>query len=159
MPNPRPSRDQVLRWLAADPQRTAGDAARKFDVPEGTVRSWKKRARDEGRAPRDNLTVLQPATAGEDLAALAELANLPPKELARLAIVIRLARLALRVEPDAESIADSARIVASLADRLGAIEGLDPVKEQDPTSEEGRKALREALKGIPRDLLQEVLAS
>lgn len=163
MPEPHPSRDKVLKWLAADPSRSSSEASRKFGVPEGTVRSWKKRGIEKQQIAdlRSNLTVFSTsAGAGTEAAdpELSALAGQPIKVLLRRILGLRLARLALRVDAD-ESAADSARIIASLADRLGAIEGLDEVKEQDPTSEEGRTALREALKGIPRDILLEVLAS
>jgi hypothetical protein len=155
MPTPRPSADVVLRWLNADPARTSAEAARKYGIPEGTVRSWKKRAADENR--HSNLTVLHPEGVPVDPAEIAALFAMSPKDLLRVGVIARLVRLA-RCSED-ESPADMARIVSSLLDRAAAIEALDPVKEQDPTSDEGRKQLAEALKVIPAEVLEAALAA
>ena len=151
-------RDEVLAWLREAPIRNANDAAKHFGIPPGTIRSWKKRERDE--RPRGELTLLdrpapQPAEPVE-----------PPAgallDKARLALAYRLERLAQPVNVAEESPADSARIVASLLERLPAIEGLEPIKKLDPTTDEGTKALIEALKAFPadvREVMRRALAS
>lgn len=153
-----------MLWLRANPEAGPAAASRQFPtVSINTIKSWQKRARDEGRvprieAPRGELTVLRPGAAAPVDPDLAALANLPLRELARVALVQRLVRLAAPVDPLTESVMDSAKIVQGLSDRVGVFEQLEPVREEDPTSEAGRKALIEALKGIPADVLTEAAA-
>lgn len=145
-------RDEVLAWLREVPARNANDAAKHFGIPSGTIRSWKKRERDE--RPRGELTLLDRPAPSPEPDEVAKLAELPAKELTRIAIARRLARLAMPVQ-ESESVAESARIVASLVDRRAGLEALEEEAELDPTTTEGRAALLEALASFPADLLAE----
>lgn len=171
-PPPRPSRDEVLRWARENPGKNATEVAAHFPgLSPNTVRSWLKRDRDSGRAtptlppnlvslPAPEKPDARPREAGpaDQLAALlAPLLKLPIRELARLAVAIRIARLALGIDPHAESVADSAKIAASLLDRFNALEGLEPVEELDPTSEAGIAALQLAMKSFPPETVAKML--
>ena len=154
----RASADTVLRWLSEDPARNSKMASAHFGISDATIRSWTKRARDEGRARPTNLTVLPP-NAQAPAADLAALEAMRPSELVKIAMLRRLIRMAEPIDETVESSADSVKIVNGLADRVAIFEGMDPAQEVNPTSEAGRTALLEALKSVPKDLLRLAVAS
>jgi hypothetical protein len=160
-PHPKHTEPEVMAWLRANPGAGPTAAAKQFPgVSVNTIKSWQHRAREEGRAPRDNLTLLSPAPASPTPEAEpSPLANLPMKELHLLAMTRRMVRLAEPIIPEIESLTDSAKILTGLLDRTALIEGLDPAKEQDPTSDEGRKQLIAAMGAFPAEVLEAALAA
>jgi hypothetical protein len=161
-PRPAHTEPEVMAWLRANPGAGPTAAAKQFPgVSVNTIKSWQYRAREDGRSPRDNLTLLSPAPASPAPEAEAPnpLENLTAKELHLLALTRRLVRLAEPINPSIESLPDSAKILTGLLDRTALIEGLDPVKEQDPTSDEGRKQLIAAMGAFPAEVLEAALAA
>jgi transposase-like protein len=169
MAKPPPSRDEVIRWARATGNESSPAAiARQFPMlSPNTIKSWLRRAKEDGRIPTapPNLVSLptpEPAPRAaeplDEFTELDKLAGLPIRDLLRRILLLRLARLALRVDAAVESVADSVKIIASLADRLTVLEQLEPVKELDPSTEEGRAALRAALDAFPAEVRAEIRA-
>jgi hypothetical protein len=161
-PRPKHTEPEVMAWLREDDTRGPKAASLQFPgVSINTIKSWQRRARLDGRSPRDNLTLLSPAPAppAPEAPAPSPLESLTRKQLHLLAMTRRLVRLAEPINPSIESLSDSAKILTGLLDRTALIEGLDPVKEQDPTSDEGRKQLIAAMGAFPAEVLEAALAA